>query len=186
MPLQHITSSMLKIMKRGKGEEKLRELMDHMKAQPNAFVRSTFIVGHPGETEEDFNELCEYIKKYQFDRVNIFSYSDEEGTGAFDMEAKVDQETIDERAEILGEIVSEITLAKLDKEIDSEIELVIDGESDEHEYLLSARKLNWAPGIDGEIYVNDKEIEEELQFGKIYRARISERSGDKLLATIIK
>jgi len=117
-------------------------------------------------------------------RVNIFSYSDEEGTSAFDIKSKVEQETIDQRAEILGDIVSEITLAKLDKEIGTKIDLVIDKQSDEHEYLLSARKLNWAPDIDGEIYVNDKEIKEELQFGKVYKAKITERSGDKLLATI--
>jgi len=186
MPLQHITSSMLKIMKRGKLQEKLRELMEHMKAQSNSFVRSTFIVGHPGESEEDFNELCEYIKEYQFDRVNIFSYSDEEGTSAYELETKVDQAIIDKRAEILGDIVSKITLEKLAKEINSEVEIVVDGESDEHEYLLSARKLLWAPDIDGEIYINDKEIKEDIKFGKIYTARITELSGDKLLATIIK
>jgi len=186
MPLQHITSNMLKIMKRGKGEEKLRELMDQMKLQKDTFVRSTFIVGHPGESEDDFNELCEYIKEYQFDRVNIFSYSDEEGTGAFDIEDKIDQEIIDERASILGDIVSEITLKKLENDIDKKFEIVVDGESEEHEYLLSARKLSWAPEIDGEIYVNDKEIEEEIKFGKIYTAKITELSGDKLLATIIK
>jgi hypothetical protein len=63
---------------------------------------------------------------------------------------------------------------------------VIDGESDEHEFLLSARALNWTPDVDGEIYVNDREIEEELSYGKIYRARITELSGTKLLASIIK
>ena len=186
MPLQHITSNMLKIMKRGKGEEKLRELMNHMKNQSNSFVRSTFIVGHPGETQEDFNELCEYIKEYKFDRVNIFSYSDEEGTPAFDIKNKINQEIIDERAEILGEIVNKITLKKLEQDINKEFKIVINGQSDEHEYLLSARKLFWAPDIDGEIYINDKEIEEELQFGKVYNARITELSGDKLLATVIK
>jgi len=185
MPLQHITSHMLKVMKRGKGEEKLRELMAHMKAQENSFVRSTFIVGHPGESEEDFNELYEYIKEYRFDRVNIFSYSDEEGTSAFDFATKIDQEIIDKRAEILGNLVNEITLEKLKEEIGEEFEIVVDGESDEHEYLLSARKLQWAPDIDGEIYVNDKEIEESIEFGKIYTARITELSGDKLIATII-
>jgi ribosomal protein S12 methylthiotransferase len=186
MPLQHITSKMLKIMKRGKGEEKLRELMDHMKNMPDSFVRSTFIVGHPGESTEDFDELCEYIKEYQFDRVNIFSYSDEEGTGAFDMSNKVPQDQIDQRAQILGDIVGEITLEKLQTEVGKEIQVVVDGESDEHEYLLSARKLSWAPDIDGEIYINDKEIKEDISFGTIYTAKITELSGDKLIATILK
>lgn len=185
MPLQHITSKMLKIMKRGKGEEQLRELMEHMKAQPNAFVRSTFIVGHPGETEEDFNELCEYIKEYQFDRANVFSYSDEEGTSAYDFEDKLDQEIIDERAEILGELIEQITKEKLEAEVGKEFEIVVDGESDEHEYLLSARKLLWAPEVDGEIYINDKEIEEEIKFGKVYTARVTELVDKTLVATII-
>jgi ribosomal protein S12 methylthiotransferase RimO len=186
MPLQHISSKMLKIMKRGKGEEQLKELMEHMKTQPNAFVRSTFIVGHPGETEEDFNELCEYIKQYRFDRANVFSYSDEEGTSAYDLEEKIDQETIDQRAEILGELISQITQEKLESEIGTEFEVVVDGESDEHEYLLSARKLLWAPEVDGEIYINDKQIEEEIEFGKIYTAQVTELVGDTLVATILR
>ncbi|MCD4756944.1 MAG: 30S ribosomal protein S12 methylthiotransferase RimO [Arcobacteraceae bacterium] len=186
IPLQHISSSVLKIMKRGKGAEQLKELMQHMKDMPNNFVRSTFIVGHPGETQEDFEELCEYLKEYKFDRVNVFSYSDEDGTGAYDLKDKVSQETIDQRAEILGDIITQTTLETLESQIGEEFEVVVDGESDEHEYLLSARKLSWAPDVDGEIYINDKEIVEEIEFGKIYTARMTELSGDKLIATIIK
>ncbi len=186
MPLQHISQNVLKIMKRGKGSEQLKELMHHMKEMPNNFVRSTFIVGHPGETQEDFEELCNYVKEYKFDRVNVFSYSDEDGTTAYTLEDKVPQEVIDKRAEILGDIITQTTIEKLQEEVGKEFEIVVDGESSEHEYLLSARKLSWAPEVDGEIYVNDKEIEEEIQFGKVYTARMTELSGDKLLATIIK
>ena len=186
MPLQHISSSVLKIMKRGKGTEQLKDLMEHMKIQENSFVRSTFIVGHPGETQEDFEELCNYLKEYRFDRVNVFSYSDEDGTGAYDFKDKVEQELIDKRAEILGDIISEVTLSKLEEEIGKTVELVVDGESSEHEYLLSARKLSWAPDIDGEIYVNDNELNGEIKTGIIYQAKITELSGDKLIATIIK
>ena len=186
IPLQHITSKVLKVMKRGKGEEQLRALMQHMQEMPNNFVRSTFIVGHPGETVDDFNELCNYIKDYKFDRVNVFSYSDEDGTKAYDLEEKVEQDVIDHRAEVLGNIVQDITNQKLREEVGEEFEIVVDGESDEHEYLLSARKLFWAPDIDGEIYVNDNEINEKIKFGKIYTARVTELSGDKLIATIIK
>jgi len=186
MPLQHISSSVLKIMKRGKGSEQLKELMQHMKDMPNNFVRSTFIVGHPGETQEDFEELCEYLKEYKFDRVNVFSYSDEDGTGAYDLKDKVVQEIIDKRAEILGDIITQTTQDMLEDEVGKEFEVVVDGVSDEHEYLLSARKLSWAPEVDGEIYINDKEIASEIEFGKIYTARMTELSGDKLLATIIK
>ena len=185
MPLQHISSSVLKIMKRGKGEEQLRELMDHMKAMPNNFVRSTFIVGHPGETQADFEELCKYVEDYKFDRVNVFSYSDEDGTKAYELEDKVEQNIIDQRAGILGDIISKTTQEKLESEIGQEFEVVVDGESSEHEYLLSARKLSWAPDIDGEIYINDNELQGKIKFGKIYTAKVTEISGDKLLATLI-
>jgi len=186
MPLQHISSKVLKIMKRGKGTDQLKDLMQHMKIQDNSFVRSTFIVGHPGETQEDFEELCNYLKEYRFDRVNVFSYSDEDGTGAYDFKDKVEQELIDKRAEILGNIISEVTQSKLEEEVGKTFEIVVDGESSEHEYLLSARKLSWAPDIDGEIYVNDNELNGEIKTGIIYQAKITELSGDKLIATIIK
>ena len=185
MPLQHINSDVLKIMKRGKGEEKLRELMDAIKKVPNAFVRSTFIVGHPGETAEHFEELCNYLEEYEFDRTNVFSYSDEEGTSAYELDDKVEQVLIDERAEILGAIISDKTNKSLEGEIGKTFEVIVDGESDEHEYLLSARKLSWAPDIDGEIYINDNDLNTPIKFGKIYTAKITQLVGEKLLATII-
>jgi len=186
MPLQHISSNVLKIMKRGKGVEKLHELMNAMREVPNSFVRTTFIVGHPGETEEDFEELCNYVTDFKFDRANVFSYSDEEGTSAYNSKDKVPQETIDKRAEILGECIAQTTQESLENEIGKEFEVIVDGESDEHEYLLSARKLLWAPNIDGEIYINDNQITGQIKFGQVYTAKITELAGDKLLGTILK
>ncbi len=185
MPLQHINSKILKTMKRGKGEEKLRELMNAIKEVPNSFVRSTFIVGHPTETQEDFEELCSYVEKFKFDRTNVFSYSDEEGTSAFNLDNKLPQNIIDERANILGNIISKTTTTSLENEIGKTFKVVIDKPSDEHKYLLSARKLSWAPDIDGEIYINDNETMSELEFGKIYTATITELVEDKLLAKVI-
>ena len=186
MPIQHINDDMLRLMKRGFGKAKTLEQLNYMRSLPNSFVRTSFIVGHPGETEEMFEEMCEFTRTFGFDRVNVFAYSDEEGTSAFEVEQKIPDEVIEERSEILGAIVREVELASLEKEVGKTIELVIDGESDEHEYLLSARKLAWCPEIDGEIYVNDNELEGELEFGKIYSAKISELVGDKLLATVLK
>ena len=188
MPLQHITPSMLKIMKRGKGVEKLNELMNHMRTKPNSFVRTTFIAGHPGETLEDHEALCKYIEEFKFDRANVFSYSTEEGTHAAQSKDLIDQETIDERAEIIGEIIAQTTQESLESEVGQTFDVYIDGESDEHEYLLSARKVLWAPDIDGEIYINDNELAEgeQIKFGQIYTVRVTELAGDKLLATVIK
>ena len=188
MPLQHITPSMLKIMKRGKGVEKLNELMNHMRSKPNSFVRTTFIAGHPGETVEDHEALCKYIEEFKFDRANVFSYSTEEGTSAAESKELIEQEIIDERAEIIGEIIALTTQESLENEIGKVFEVYIDGESDEHEYLLSARKTLWAPDIDGEIYINDNELEQgnQIKFGQIYTVRATELAGDKLLATVLK
>lgn len=187
MPLQHITPSMLKIMKRGKGVEKLNELMNHMRSKPNSFVRTTFIAGHPGETPNDHEVLSKYIQEFKFDRANVFSYSTEEGTSAALSKELIDQETIDKRADEIGEIIAQTTQESLESEIGKIFEVYIDGESDEHEFLLSARKTIWAPDIDGEIYINDNELPqgEQIKFGQIYTVRATELAGDKLLATVL-
>jgi tRNA A37 methylthiotransferase MiaB len=173
-------------MKRGKGVEKLRELMSHMRSKPNSFVRTTFIAGHPGETQEDFQELCDYLEEFKFDRANVFSYSDEEGTTACNSKDKLEQELIDERAQDLGEIITNTTFESLENEIGKEFEVYVDKESDEHEYLLSARKTIWAPDIDGEIFINDNELDEQIEFGKVYKVKTTELAGDKILATVVE
>lgn len=187
MPIQHISDKMLQLMKRGFGKEKTIEQLAYMKTLPNAFLRTSFIVGHPGESEADFKEMCDFARDFGFDRINVFAYSDEEGTSAYEMPDKLPKKVINKRAEVLGKIAEEVMLKSLEAEIGKEVEIVIDGESDEHEYLLSARKLSWTPEIDGEIYVNDNELGEgvELEFAKVYKARITEKVGDKLLATVI-
>jgi len=131
-----------------------------------------------------FEEMCEFAASFGFDRINVFAYSDEETTSAHAMDSKIPQELIEERAAILGAIADEVRLSSLENEIGKEILLVIDGQSEEHEYLLSARNLLWAPEIDGEIYVNDRtDDSQELEFGMIYKAKITELVGDILTAT---
>ncbi len=184
MPIQHINDDMLRIMKRGFGKEKTLELLNFMRSLPNSFVRTSFIVGHPHESEAMFEEMCEFAASFGFDRINVFAYSDEETTSAHAMDDKISQELIDERAAILGAIADEVRLSSLENEIGKEVSLVIDGQSEEHEYLLSARNLLWAPEIDGEIYVNDRtDDSQELEFGMIYKAKITELVGDILTAT---
>ncbi len=184
MPIQHINDDMLRMMKRGFGKEKTIELLNFMRSLPNSFVRTSFIVGHPNETKEMFEEMCEFAESFGFDRINVFSYSDEETTPAYDMSEKISTELIASRAQILGDIASTCTKKSLENEVGKTIELVIDGESEEHEYLLSARKTIWAPEIDGEIYVNDRTKDEDLKFGTIYSAKITELVGDILTATV--
>jgi len=184
MPIQHINDDMLRLMKRGFGKDKTIELLNFMRSLPNSFVRTSFIVGHPNETQEMFDEMCEFAASFGFDRINVFSYSDEETTSAYDMDEKISDEVRAERAQILGDIAAECTTKSLQAEVGSDIELIIDGESDEHEFLLSARKTLWAPEIDGEIYVNDRTKDEDLEFGKIYKAKVTELVGNILTATV--
>ncbi len=185
MPIQHINDDMLRMMKRGFGKEKTIELLKFMRSLPNSFVRTSFIVGHPHETEEMFEEMCDFAASFGFDRINVFSYSDEETTPAYEMEDKISDATKAKRAQILGDIAAECTQKSLKAEIGKRVQIVIDGESDAHEYLLSARKLLWAPEIDGEIYVNDRTDDDaELEFFKIYDAKITDIVGDILTATV--
>ncbi|KIM02938.1 MAG: ribosomal protein S12 methylthiotransferase [Sulfurovum sp. AS07-7] len=184
MPIQHCDDDMLRTMKRGFGEVKTKELLKYMKSKEDAFIRTTFIVGHPGESEESFKELCEFTKEFGFDRANVFSYSNEEETSAFDME-QIPQKIIDKRAKILGDIVNETTLTSLSKMVGKDIDIVIDNVSEEHEYLLSARPLSWAVEIDGELLVNDTS-DLTIEFGKVYKAKITELAGSQLLATLVE
>jgi len=184
MPIQHIDDGVLKIMKRGFGEKKTIELLEYMKSKPGAFLRTSVIAGHPGETQESFEKLCHFMETFGFDRFNTFHYSNEETTAAYSME-QIPQETIDERAEILGEIAGTSTVASLENMVGETITLVIDKESDEHEYLLSARALSWAVDIDGEILINDTS-DLPVAYGKMYEAKVTELVGTQLLATLIK
>ena len=183
MPIQHINDDMLRIMKRGFGKSQTLELLEFMKSLPNSFLRTSFIVGHPQESQEMFDEMCEFASSFGFDRINVFAYSDEETTPAHEMSDKIPAKTINKRASILGKIASEVMTKSLKAEIGKESQIVIDKESDEHEYLLSARKTIWAPDIDGEIYVNDRTGDEELTFGAIYNAEITDMVGNILTAT---
>ncbi len=184
MPIQHIDPDVLKRMKRGVGSEKIKELLDAMKRVENSFVRTSVIVGFPGESEEEFQRVCDYVESFGFDRVNIFEYSDEEGTDAYELKPKIDPETIRERAEKLGEIVEKSSEASLKKMVGKRVEAVVEGPSEEHEYLLSARPLAWAPEIDGEVLINESEVE-GLEFSKCYTVEITELAGMQLIGKVV-
>ncbi len=184
MPIQHIDDRVLKTMKRGFGEAKTRELLEAMRAKEGSFVRTSVIAGHPGESEESFRKLCDFLEEFGFDRINVFAYSNEEDTAAYDME-QLPEEVIAERTAILGEIARRSRDASLEKMVGRECRLAIDGPSSEHEYLLSARPLLWAPEIDGEVLVNDTN-DLDIQIGGLYQAKITEKAGEYLLATLLR
>jgi len=183
MPIQHISDPMLKRMRRGAGKKRILEQLELMKNASEAFLRTSIIVGHPGESDEEFEELSKFLKEGFFDRVNVFPYSDEEDTPAFEMKNKCDDGLINKRISELEEILQESMDQKLEKYIGKTIDILIEGRSSEHDYFMGGRAILWAPGIDGEILVNDSEIG-ALHVGKSYKAYISQRAGDKLVATV--
>ncbi len=183
MPIQHIDDGVLRIMKRGFGEAKTRELLEAMRSRGGSFVRTSVIAGHPGESEESFRKLCDFLENFGFDRINVFAYSNEENTDAYIME-QLPQELIEERTAILGEMARRAMDRSLEKMVGNDVDLAIDGPSEEHEYLLSARPLIWAPEIDGEVLVNDTN-DLEVKVGGVYRAKITEKAGSQLLATLL-
>ena len=154
-----------------------------MRSVPGSFLRTSIIVGHPGEREEDFEELVQFLQDFDFDRINLFAYSDEEGTKAAQMEEKLPQDIIDHRLDILDEIVEQKTIQSLEKDVGKEVEAYLDGTSQESDLLLSARKKIWAPEVDGEILINESEIQ-DLRPGSLYNIHITQRVGEKLLGTV--
>jgi len=182
MPIQQIDDGILKLMRRGFGEKKTIELLEHMKSKKDAFIRTSIIAGHPGESDEAFKRVCAFMREFKFDRFNVFYYSNEETTPAFTMKP-VEEEIIEERVSLLEKIAHETTLYSLEKMLGKTIPVILEGESDEHEYILSARPTLWAKDIDGDILINDTS-DLEILFGKIYQAKVTEIAGDRLLATL--
>ena len=184
MPIQQIDDGILKLMRRGFGEKKTIELLEYMKSKKDAFIRTSIIAGHPGESDEAFERVCDFMREFQFDRFNVFFYSNEETTPAFTMKP-VEEEVIEERIEVLEAIAKETTKASLEKMLNKTITVILEGESDEHEYILSSRPTLWAKDIDGDILINDTS-DLEIVFGALYEAKVTQLAGDRLLGTLVK
>ncbi len=185
MPIQHISDRMLKLMKRGAGRRRVEEQLSMMRASKDSFVRTGLIIGHPSEGEDEFSELLKFVEEFDFDRVSLFAYSDEEDTDAYEMSEKVDDDTVTLRLNRIEGVVEQKHEKSLKKEIGKTIEIVIEGESSEGEFFMGAKKLSWSPQIDGEILVNESEVG-ALEVGKSYEAKVKELVGDKLLVTVTK
>lgn len=187
MPIQHISESMLKRMKRGVGREEHIKLLEAMRATPNSFVRTTVIVGHPQESEEEFNELCEFIKEFRFDAINVFAYSSEEGTSAYEMEGHIPSKVINSRINKLNKIITSQQKERAKAMLGERFEVIVEGKSEVSEYFYSARCLNWAPSIDGEILVNEIDIEgvESLEAG-YYLLEVSEVKDSYIFGKVLE
>ena len=184
MPLQHISDKMLKVMKRGSKKEQILKLLKMMREAKDSFLRTGFIVGHPGESEEDFRELCEFVEGFDFDRISVFGYSKEEDTLAFEME-QVPKKVINTRLKILEKIVAKSLEKSFKKEVGQKRLVVCEGESSEGEFFIAGKDLRWDREIDGEILINESECG-ILERGQIYECEIIQALDVKLIAKALK
>ena len=184
MPIQHISENMLKIMKRGSGAKKIKELLNLMRNAKNSFLRTGVIVGHPGESEENFEELCEFLEEFKFDRISAFAYSKEEDTASFEME-QIPAKIISKRLSKIEKITKKAINESLQKELGKQIYASLEGESSEGEMFYAAKKDIWDKDIDGEILINESDVK-ELEIGSLYLCEVSDVVDQKLVATIIK
>ena len=184
MPIQHISENMLKIMKRGSGAKKIKELLNLMRNAKNSFLRTGVIVGHPGESEEDFEELCEFLEEFKFDRISAFAYSKEEDTASFEME-QIPAKIISKRLSKIEKITKKAINESLQKELGKQIYASLEGISSEGEMFYAAKKDIWDKDIDGEILINESNVK-ELEIGSLYLCEVSDVVDQKLVATIVK
>ena len=175
VPLQHASPDVLKRMKRGAGADIFLKTLEKVRAAvPGIALRTSFIVGFPGESPRDFELLEEFIKEAQFDWLGVFNYSDEEGSGARVLDAKVPRRTIEARKRRLMKLQQSISKRAKQQWVGRELVLLAEGESEETPLLWEGRTQFHAPEIDGKVYINDFGALETLEPGRFYRAEITE------------
>jgi ribosomal protein S12 methylthiotransferase len=186
VPLQHASPTVLKRMKRGGGADLfLRSIEKMRRVIPDVTLRTSFIVGFPGETEQEFEELCDFVHAAEFDWMGTFSYSDQEGAGAFGLEKKLPASEIERRRKKLMSIQKKISRAKKRSLVGREVDLLLTGSSDETDLLLEGRTAMHAPEIDGKVFVNNYPDGATPREGEFYRCRITEAHDYDLVAEII-
>jgi ribosomal protein S12 methylthiotransferase len=186
MPLQHASQNVLKLMKRGGNRQSLERLIERVRQRvPGIAVRTTFISGFPGETEADFEELLSFIKNVEFDRVGVFTYSDEEGTPAFDLPDKVPPRTAARRRTSLMKEQAKISRRKNKARVGEVVQVLFEGESKESELLWQGRMETQAPDIDGCVLINDVPDSVIPAAGEIVNVEITEAHEYDLIGRIL-
>jgi ribosomal protein S12 methylthiotransferase len=187
VPLQHASESVLKLMKRPIGRYGSRRFVEYVRAQaPSIKLRTTFIVGFPGETEEDVAELEKFVAEGHFESVGVFTYSPEQGTAAFDMKDQISEKEKRIRRDRVMLAQQKVRIAKNDEYIGQELEVLVEGPHEETDMLLTARTRFQAPEVDGSVLIND--VVEGLgtvEAGHLGRVKITEVSGYDLVGTLI-
>ncbi|XYH92357.1 30S ribosomal protein S12 methylthiotransferase RimO [Sorangium sp. So ce1128] len=182
MPLQHAADAMLRRMRRGHGGDRLRRVVSTLRERvPDLTFRTAFIVGHPGETDAEFDELCDFVRWAEFERVGVFRYSDEETSRSHALEGKVPARTAASRYRRLMALQRRISHRKSAAMVGRELEVLVEGTSDEHEYVLMGRHAGQAPEIDGQVYLSGGEVRP----GEMCRVRITQASDYDLVGELL-
>ncbi|WP_394820985.1 30S ribosomal protein S12 methylthiotransferase RimO [Pendulispora albinea] len=182
MPLQHASDAMLKRMKRGHGIDRQRKVVERMRKEiPGLTFRTAFIVGHPGETDDEFQELCDFVSWARFEHVGVFRYSDEESCKSFGFDDKVSAKVASARYRKLMALQRRIARAANRTRIGQELDILVEGPSEEHEFVMAGRHAGQAPEIDGQVYLSGAEVLP----GQIRRVRISQASDYDLVGDVI-
>jgi ribosomal protein S12 methylthiotransferase len=185
VPLQHASGSVLKAMRRGGNAEIFLKTIEKIRAHmPEVVLRTSFIAGFPGETDADFAVLKDFVRESRFDWLGVFSYSDEEGSGAYHLGEKVPAKTIESRRRALMRLQKSISKKSKARLVGRSFDLLAHGESDETPLLWEGRTEHQAPEIDGKVYINDFGPFDQLTPGSFYRCEITESHDYDLVARI--
>lgn len=186
IPLQHASASVLKGMRRGANGDIFLRLLERIRTTiPGVAIRTSMIVGFPGETDADFDTLCQFVEAAQFDRLGVFTYSDEETSGSFHLDGKVDGRTIQNRKRRLLSLQKRIAKRRNRQMIGSEIPVLVQGPSDETDLLWQARTATQAPEIDGWCYINDFGQSGQPQPGEMRLLRVTDAHDYDLVGELI-
>lgn len=182
IPIQHVSDRILKAMNRSFGQKDLRSLFQKIrKALPQAVLRTTLMVGFPGETEEDFQELLQFVSELEFDHLGVFRYSPEEGTPAATYPDQVPKEITHQRQDLLMERQEKISLRKNQTRTGSVEPVLVSGSSPESDLLIQGRTRFQAPEVDGVVYITDG----EPRVGEIVKVKITEAQTYDLVGVMV-
>lgn len=184
MPLQHISDHILKSMRRNVKRDAQRELIAKLRGVPDMVLRTVFITGFPGETDEDFNDLLEWVEDVEFDRVGVFAYSREENTDAYSMDNQVPEELAAERRDHLMEVQQEISRRKTEDLIGKRMRVLVDGISEEHQLVYEGRHYGQALEIDGVVYLSFEDGAPMARPGEFVEVEIDDATDYDLLGVV--
>ena len=186
MPVQHFSNSVLRRMNRKITGEKIHERIQSLQEKnPSIVLRTSLIVGFPGETEQDFATLLEGVERARFNHVGIFRYSDEEGTPAWRLSPKVPSKTINERFDRLHSLQQSISKELNQNFVGKTIDVLVEGYHEETELLIQGRHQGQAPDVDGNVFINDTQ-DVPLKIGDLIRAQVTDSHHYDLVAKIMR